>query len=85
MTSPWTGLADQEQLAARLKVSPYWVRDAVTARRIPITWVGRHARFSEADYQAIVAAGHEEPVRVSAVDQLAPRRRQRSTTQRRVA
>lgn len=71
-----TSLMTKEQLADRLGVPASWVRDAITARRIPITWIGRHARFSEANYEAICAAGHEDPVKApSAPLVLIPRRR----------
>lgn len=56
-------LFNKDELAEWLGVPPSWVRDKITARSIPITWVGRHARFSAADRAAIVAAGHEPPAR----------------------
>lgn len=59
ITAAQVPLMNSNELAARLGVSPSWVRHAVTARRIPITWVGKHARFSEADYEQILAAGRE--------------------------
>lgn len=52
-------LYTKAELAAWLGVTESWVRDAITARRIPITWVGRHARFSPENRAAIVAAGRE--------------------------
>lgn len=54
-------LMDIDGLAARLGVTRSWVRNAVSARRIPHTRVGRHVRFSEEHFAAIVAAG-ETPV-----------------------
>lgn len=69
-------LMDRAQLAAWLGVPESWVKDAITFRRIPITWIGRHARFSAADRAAIVAAGSEAAVS-SRVVAIAPRRRQR--------
>lgn len=54
-------LLDIAGLAVHLGVPRTWVRDAVTARSIPITWIGRHARFSAEDVAAIIAAGHEPP------------------------
>lgn len=70
-------LMNKAELAVWLGVPPTWVRNAITARSIPITWVGRHARFSEADREAIVAAGHEPALTTPKVVQLAPRRSQR--------
>lgn len=69
-------LMDKSQLAAWLGVPESWVRNAITAREIPITWIGRHARFGAADRAAIVAAGSETAMN-SRVVAMAPRRRQR--------
>lgn len=71
MTGPDDRLFDKDELADWLGVRPSWVRNAITARSIPITWVGRHPRFSADDRAAIVAAGHEPPAKVVA---LRPRR-----------
>jgi excisionase family DNA binding protein len=75
-------LYTKDELAEWLGVPPSWVRDAITARSIPITWVGKHARFSPEDRAAIVAKGREAPARVrvfpgrrAGVVALAPRRR----------
>lgn len=74
MTAPAEDrLYDKAELAAWLSVPESWVRDAITARRIPITWVGKHARFSEDDRKAIVAAGKEPAARTAPVVHL-PRR-----------
>ena len=54
-------LYDKQELADWLGVPVGWVRDAIARRVIPITWVGRHARFSPEDRAAIIAAGHEAP------------------------
>lgn len=70
-------LMNKTELAEWLGVSPTWVRNAITARSIPITWVGRHARFSEADRAAIVAAGSQPALTAPQVVQIAPRRTQR--------
>jgi len=59
VTSP---LLDIAGAAERLNVPQSWVRDAVTARRIQFTKVGRHVRFTEEDLAAIVAAGKQTPV-----------------------
>lgn len=50
-------LLDAHGLAERLNVPFTWVRDKITARAIPITWIGRHARFTEADVDALLAIG----------------------------
>src|SRR6185295_1295779 len=60
MTAP-DRLYDKQELADWLGVPVGWVRDAIARRVIPITWVGRHARFSPEDRAEIVAAGHENP------------------------
>jgi excisionase family DNA binding protein len=52
-------LLDINGLAEHLGVPRTWVRDMVTARQIPVTWIGRHARFSEEDVAQIVAAGKQ--------------------------
>lgn len=76
-------LMDKAQLADYLGVPVSWVRDAITARRIPFTRIGRHARFTAEHRAAIVAAGEEpavnamRPSPASVVVPFAPRRRQR--------
>ncbi|WP_198141591.1 helix-turn-helix domain-containing protein [Micromonospora sp. ATCC 39149] len=52
---------NKEQLAAALGVEVTWVRDAITARTLPITWVGRHARFDEDDIAAWLESKKERP------------------------
>ncbi|WP_431895794.1 helix-turn-helix domain-containing protein [Micromonospora haikouensis] len=54
-------LMNKEQLAAALGVEVSWVRDAITARILPITWVGRHARFDEDDVAEWLAEHKERP------------------------
>lgn len=54
-------LMNKEQLADWLGVPVGWVAEAITKRSIPITWIGKHARFDEDDRKAIVAAGKETP------------------------
>ena len=74
MTAPADDrLMDKAELAWWLGVPESWVRDAITARRIPITWIGKHARFSSDDRKAIVAAGKEPAARTAPVVHL-PRR-----------
>lgn len=43
---------DIASYAARLRVPRSWVRDAVTARRIHFSKIGRHIRFSKEDHEA---------------------------------
>lgn len=59
------GLVDIDGAAAWLGVPRSWVRDKATAREIPITWIGKHIRFSADNLRDIVAAGQEQPVTVS--------------------
>lgn len=83
MTAPADDrLYDKAELAEWLGVPVSWVRDAITARTMrvgdrvvpfPITWIGRHARFSEDDRKAILAAGKEPAARTAPVVHL-PRR-----------
>ncbi len=54
---PLTRLYSIPELAEILNVPEEWVRKAVTARRIPFCYVGRHVRFSEEDLQAILDMG----------------------------
>lgn len=53
-------LLDIDGLAEHLGVKRTWVRDQVTARRIPFTKIGRHVRFTEEHIAAIVAAGEQK-------------------------
>jgi excisionase family DNA binding protein len=55
-------LKDKYQLAAYLGVKVGWVTRRITARTIPITWIGRHARFSAEDVAEIEAQGKEPAV-----------------------
>lgn len=55
------GLRDIKAAAAWLDVKFTWLRDQVTARKVPHTRVGRHVRFTQHHLDAIVAAG-EQPV-----------------------
>lgn len=67
-------LLTPDELAALLKVPPTWVRDKITARKIPFTKVGRHVRFAPHHVTQIIANG-EEPVAVAPRrDELAARR-----------
>jgi excisionase family DNA binding protein len=49
------------EVAALLKVPETWVRDKITARAIPFTWIGKHARFTDAHVAAIVTMGECRP------------------------
>ena len=69
-----SGLRDIAGAAEWLDVPKSWVRDAVTAGRIPHTRVGRHVRFSEAHLEAIVADGEQQPVQAPRVSLMRPRR-----------
>lgn len=59
-----TPLLDKHGLAEVLNVPVGWVEKAITARSIPITWVGKHARFDPDDVAEIIAAGKERPAEV---------------------
>lgn len=59
-------LMDKEQLAELLNVEVTWVRDAITARILPITWVGKHARFDLIDITAWLESNKELPAAVVA-------------------
>src|SRR5690606_11224290 len=49
-----SGLMNMDQLAARLGVTRTWVKNAVAGRRIPHTRIGRHVRFTDDHFAAIV-------------------------------
>lgn len=55
-------LLDIAEAADALGVPKSWVRDAVTARRIPHTRIGRHVRFTQEHLDAIVAAGEQPTI-----------------------
>ena len=46
------GLLTADEVAARLKVQPSWVKKAARANRIPNVPVGRYLRFSWPDIEA---------------------------------
>lgn len=52
-----------EEAAKLLNVSVRFVRRLVAERRIAVVRLGRHVRLAQADLEAFVAAGREEPVR----------------------
>lgn len=45
------------QAAGLLQVRESWLRRRAAERRVPCCFVGKHLRFSQADVEAIVAAG----------------------------
>lgn len=47
------------EFAERLAVPESWVRDQVTARKIPHIRVGRHVRFSEEQLRELIRAGEQ--------------------------
>lgn len=52
-------LMDKHALADLLGVPVGWVEKATAARELPITWIGRHARYDPADIEAWLD-GHKE-------------------------
>lgn len=67
---------DIDAYAALLGVPRSWVRDAVTARRLHFTPIGRHARFSKEDIEANRQMWHENPITApSGVTSIRSRRR----------
>lgn len=63
MSEQWP---DITAYAAQLGVSRFWVRDAVTARRVHHTRVGKHVRFSPEDQEANRAMWAQAPLRTPA-------------------
>lgn len=55
-------LLDKHGLAELLNVDVSWVEKATAARAIPITWVGRYARYDLDDIAAWLAANKESPI-----------------------
>lgn len=56
-----TVLMNKKQLAERLGVSVDMVHKKVSRREWPFTFIGRHVRFSEDDFEQIVTMG-KQPV-----------------------
>ncbi|HLU75290.1 MAG TPA: hypothetical protein VKZ82_24155 [Nonomuraea sp.] len=54
-------LLDKQGLADWLNVPVGWVEKATAARQVPITWVGKHARYDPADIRAWLASNKEAP------------------------
>ena len=51
-----------EEAAARMRMSPRYVRRLVAERRIPFHKLGRSVRLADADVAAFIASGRVEPV-----------------------
>lgn len=77
-----TRLYSIREAAEVLNVPVSWLRDKVTARRVPHTRLGRHVRFTDAHLADIVAAGERSaqlvPELVAAVSPTGRRRRRAS-------
>jgi excisionase family DNA binding protein len=75
-----TRLYSIPEAAEVLNVPVTWLRDKVTAGRVPHTRLGRHVRFTDAHLAQIVAAG-ERPAEAEPVAVLAStgRRRRRAS------
>lgn len=54
-------LLDKKQLAELLNVQVGTVEGLTAAREIPITWVGKHARYDPDEIAAWLAANTERP------------------------
>jgi len=62
-TQPWP---DIDGYASLLGVNRSWVRNAVTARRIHYSRIGKHVRFSPDDQALNAAMWAEQPARTPA-------------------
>lgn len=51
-------LLNKAELAELLGVPERWVTKACVAREIPMTRLGRHIRFSEADVAELIKTNH---------------------------
>ncbi|SHN44088.1 helix-turn-helix domain-containing protein [Cryptosporangium aurantiacum] len=51
-----------DEAAARINMSPRYVRRLVAERRIPFHKLGRSVRIAESDLVQLVAAGRVEPL-----------------------
>lgn len=72
------------QAAQRIGVGFYWLRDAVSARQVPCTRIGRHVRFTEEHIAAIIAAG-DQPVESAPTRIQVPQRRTTARSDRKSA
>lgn len=57
-----TRLLSIPEAAEVLNVPEKWLREMVTARRVPFTRLGKHVRFSQAHLDEIVLAGQRPAV-----------------------
>ncbi|KXK63397.1 hypothetical protein AWW66_03525 [Micromonospora rosaria] len=64
-------LLDKHGLARFLGVRVSWVEEATAARTLPITWVGRHARYDLRDIDAWLGTTKEYPAELAPVIALA--------------
>ncbi len=62
MTAAIGRIYDIAEAAEALNVRFTWLQDRVTERRVPFSWIGTHARFTEAHLAQILADGYS-PVR----------------------
>ena len=60
---PSAPLIDIDQTAARLGVTPRFVRRLVNERRIPFHKIGKFVRFDPADVDRYIVRGRVEPAR----------------------
>lgn len=65
-------LMDKRALAEFLNVPVGWVERATAARDLPITWVGKHARYDHDDIAAWLADNKEQPAELPATLRLVP-------------
>ena len=63
MPTSGSRLLDSECVADRLKVREAWVRKAVSGRKVPVTKIGKHVRFTPEHIEAISNAAEELPGR----------------------
>lgn len=64
-------LLDKHGLAEFLGVRVSWVEEATAARTLPITWVGRHARYDLDDIATWLRTTKEYPAGLAPVIALA--------------
>jgi excisionase family DNA binding protein len=66
-------LLDKNGLAELLNVKVSWVEEATAARSLPITWVGKHARYDRADITTWLAEKKERPAGAPVVGIFGPK------------
>jgi len=67
-------LLDKRGLAELLGVSVSWVEKATAAREVPITWVGRYARYDQDDIAAWLESRKEPADRPATLSVIGPKR-----------